>query len=177
MYIYLRCNRVLSGYKNKHGKGYPYINHKQPFPMQVLKIISLVFLLCYSPCFAVDQGHYEAAWELMTLAHETNVSVFLDTIVARITEKDSTLKEHRGEIYSIIRKYLRSDEYKELRINAIMHFFRESEIRELIILLRNPSFHNRTGEQVAIVKKYEKIFSGLEKEFIEHIKKKLRRKY
>ena len=142
-----------------------------------MKKLSLVLLLFYSYGFTVDQGHYEAAWELMNLAQEINVSVFLDTIIKKITEKDSTLKEHRDEIYSIIQKYLRSNEYKELRINAIMHFFRESEIRELITLLKNPSFHNRTSEQVGILKKYEKIFNGLEKEFIEHIKKKLRRKY
>ena len=153
------------------------INYKRPSPLHVFNSFGLVLLICYSFSFAVEQGHYEAAWELMHLAQETNVSIFLDTIINKITEKDSTLKEHRDEIYSIIQKYLRSQEYKELRINAIMHFFRESEIRELITLLRNPSFHNRTSEQVAILKKYEKIFSGLEKEFIEHIKKKLRRKY
>lgn len=139
--------------------------------------ICLVLLLYHPFCNAVDQGHYEAAWELMNLAHQKNVTVFLDTIIIRITKKDSTLKEHRDEIYSIIQKYLLSNEYKELRIKAIMRFFRESEIRELITSLQNPSFLNRTSEQVGIIKKYEKIFSGLEKEFIEHIKKKLRRKY
>lgn len=171
MYIYLKWNYALSIYE------YLFTDFKQQLPMHVIKNISLVLLLFYSYGFAVDQGHYEAAWELMNLAHETNVSVFIDTIINKITEKDSTLKEHRDEILSIIQKYFRSQEYKELRINAIMHFFRESDIRELITLLRDPSFHNRTSKQVGILKKYEKIFSGLEKEFIEHIKKKLRRKY
>lgn len=142
----------------------------------VLKTFCCLLLL-YSYSFTVDQAHYEAALELTKLAHETSVSVFLDTIVNKIAEKDSTLAKHKNDIYSILQKYLNSQEYKELRIQAIMHFFREPEIRDIIILLKNPSFLNRTREQVAILKKYERIFSGLEKEFIEYIKKKLHRKY
>ena len=125
----------------------------------------------------MDQAHYEAAMELMKLAHESNVSIFLDTIINKITEKDTTLEKHKDDIYAILHKYLHSQEYRELRIKAIMHFFRESEIREIITILNNSSLSNRTAEQMAIVKKYEKIFSGLENEFIEYIKKKLKRKY
>ena len=143
---------------------------------KVLKTFSCLLLL-YSLGFTSDQAHYEAAMELMKLAHETNVSVFLDTIINKITEKDSTLKKHKNEIYSLLQKYLHSQEYRELRINAIMHFFREAEIREIIITLNNPNFSNRTGKQFAIIKKYEKIFSGLEKEFIDYIKMRLKRKY
>lgn len=136
--------------------------------------IVLSFYFCFA---AGEQSHYEAALELMETVHEIDGSDFIDTIIAKIIDKEPDLEKHKDDISSLIQTYLHSPDYRETRIKAIMYFFTEMEIRNINNKLKNPSFYNLKKEQTALFEKYQKIFSGLEEKFIEYIQKKLRRKY
>lgn len=136
------------------------------------KVYYCILLFCFY-CFTQEQSHYDAALELMGIIHENQGFEFVDTVINKILEKEPDLKDSKDDIYTILQNYLNSSEYRETRIRAIMHYFNEIEIREITIKLKNPSFHNSTQEQMALLKKYERIFRGLEAEFIEYIKRKL----
>jgi len=138
----------------------------------------LCLLLFFSACsLAVDQSHHNAAHELMRLLQQKSGTLFIDTVVHTITRSDSALKKHELDIYTLIQTYLNSPEYKETRINAIMYYFSEPEIRAIVKVVKNPSFTNHSPEQVALFKKYERVFNRLEKEFIEYMKERLKIKY
>ncbi len=138
--------------------------------------IIVLFLMSY-PCFAREQSHYEAALELMEVVQENTTEEFIDTVIQRIVAKEEDLKEHTNEISALIQTYFRSREYTETRIKIIMYYFNETEIRAICRIMKNPSFHNATGKQVALIKRYEKMFKRFEALFVEYVKKKLRRKY
>ena len=138
----------------------------------------LCFLLLFSAySHAFDQSHYDAAFELMRLLQQRSGTFFIDTVINTITGRDTALKKHENDIYTLIQTYLNSQEYKETRIKTIMYYFTEAEIRAIAKVVKNPSFTNHSKEQVSLVKKYEKVFNKLEKEFIEYIQAKLKRKY
>lgn len=138
--------------------------------------IIVLFLMSY-PCVAREQSHYEAALELMEVVQENTTEEFIDTVIQRIVAKEEGLKEHTNEISALIQTYLRSREYTETRIKIIMHYFNETEIRDICRIMKNPSFYNATGKQVALIKRYEKMFNKFETMFVGYVKKKLRRKY
>ena len=58
-----------------------------------------------------------------------------------------------------------------------MNYFSAGEIRDICRILENPSFHNATKKQMALVKRYEKMFKKFEALFIDYVHKKLKKKY
>ena len=136
----------------------------------------LVLLTWYSST-AQQQSHYDAAHDLMEIIQENSTEEVIDSIIDRIVTRDNNLEEHRDEISSIIQRYLRTREYRETRIKIIMHYFTEPEIRDVCRIVRCSSFHNATEVQIALMKRYEKMFNKLEALFIEYVRNKLRRKY
>lgn len=143
-----------------------------------LHSLSCMFvLLAWSSCTAQQQSHYDAAYDLMELIQENTTQEVIDSIIDRIITQDHNLEEHRDEISSIIHTYLRTREYRETRIKIIMHYFTEPEIRDVCRIVRCSSFHNATEVQVALMKRYEKMFNKLEALFIKYVRNKLRRKY
>ncbi len=137
------------------------------------KYYIFIILLVYINGFTDEQTHFEAALELMEATQSDDNTEFINMIVNRIIERDTSLFADRENIYNVIHTYINSDDYRETRAKAIMHYFTEKEIREITVIIRDPLFHNSTEEQSALVKKYQKIFDTLGKKFIEYIQKKL----
>ncbi len=146
-----------------------------PFGVFPFFVWSLMVFCSFS--LAQEQSHYDAARELMETLHEKAGAGFIDTVVNKIVAQKPAMKQHENVIYKHIKRYLNSSAYEETRIKAILHYFTETEIRDIAKIVNNPSFHNATGEQMALIKKYEKVFKRLEKLFIEYIQMKLDKKY
>lgn len=137
-----------------------------------LCIITLMILS--SSSLADYQSHYEAAYLLVKHVHENRQLEFAKSVVHRILSREPLLEPYKDDIDEIISTYFMSEEYKEMRINAVMHYFTEQEIRDITIAIQNPAFTSGTGKRSALLKKYENVFSRLERLFIQHIEEKLK---
>ncbi len=127
--------------------------------------------------FAKDPSHYAAARKLVSVAKMFDRSSLVDSLIDNIVISEPALQEYRGEIHALVRDYISSDAYRELRIDAIVHFFTEAEIKGLITALQKPSMRLSTREQSLLLKKYEKIFKGIKTELVEYMQRRLRSVY
>lgn len=145
-----------------------------------MRIFCTYFVFIFSIAFAgqaFQQSHYNAVVELIQIVQQEDIRGFLDTIVKTIIVKKPDLKDRRAEIYKLLDTYVRSDQFRDTRINLLMRLFTEPEIRELISQMRKPELYNSPGRQSDLLKRYREAYSFLEEQFIEYVHTKLSNRY
>ena len=135
-----------------------------------------IFTLFCADCSGDRVSHYETALELFSTVKEYITSEYIDSIVEYILVQEPEYKKSKMELQSIIQKFIYSDEFKELWLQALIYFFSENEIKEITIKLNNPNYHHSTVYQSALIKKYEDVFKNLKNKFIEMVRLKLNKK-